>query len=107
MNFGALKSMIESMIQQNKCSDCGASFSDENVDIVGAAGSNMNLEFHCHECGNTTMVKSQLMSFKINNDILQSMDTGHKNNSLDKKKIVDLDEKLKENSSIEDLFGDN
>lgn len=65
MNFKALKWMIESLVKTYKCPECWAEVNDNNVDVVWAAGTTINIDIECPNCGKHSMIKSEVMSLDL------------------------------------------
>ena len=112
MNFLALKNMIEWLVKQHTCPSCNAHIDDANVDIMGAAGSTINLDLQCQECWNHSMIKSEIMSVKLTSEQVSAL--SHRLNATQKNKnaivdeqIIELNKKLKQNQNISDLFDDS
>lgn len=67
MNFKALKGMIDSLVKTYKCPECGNEVDDNNVDVIGAAGTTINIDVECPGCGKHSMIKSEVMSLDLTN----------------------------------------
>lgn len=67
MNFKALKGMIDSLIKTYKCPECGNEVNDNNVDVIWAAGTTINIDVVCPSCGKHSMIKSEVMSLDLTN----------------------------------------
>lgn len=67
MNFKALKWMIDSLVKTYKCPECGNEVNDNNVDVIGAAGTTINIDVECPNCGKHSMIKSEVMSLDLTN----------------------------------------
>ena len=67
MNFKALKWMIDSLVKTYKCPECGNEVNDNNVDVIGAAGTTINIDVECPGCGKHSMIKSEVMSLDLTN----------------------------------------
>lgn len=67
MNFKALKWMIDSLVKTYKCPECGNEVNDNNVDVIGAAGTTINIDVECPSCGKHSMIKSEVMSLDLTN----------------------------------------
>ncbi len=110
MNFLALKTMVEWLVKQHTCPSCGAHISVWNVDIIWAAGSNINLDLTCQECGNHSMIKSEIMSVKMSPDQLKTFWSTLKNIQNKKQitddQIIQLHKDLNNKTNISDLFND-
>ena len=65
MNFKALKWMIDSLVKTYKCPECGNEVNDNNVDVIGAAGTTINIDVECPSCGKHSMIKSEVMSLDL------------------------------------------
>ena len=67
MNYKNLKSMLESLIQSYKCPACNASVEESQVDIIGAAGTTINIDIACPKCKKHSMIKAEIAQVDINN----------------------------------------
>lgn len=137
MNFKALKGMIDSLVKTYKCPECGAEVNDNNVDVIGAAGTTINIDVECPNCGKHSMIKSEVMSLDLTNanitpdklqqiketlwkikggnikaEIVESWAVGNTNrpkaNPIKDNEIIDLNSELKqEELNVEDLLWDD
>jgi len=112
MNYKWLQTMVDSLIENYKC-ECWALVTEEDVDIMWAAGNNVNIDILCPNCGKHSMMKSQLIVIKpeniwaIKNNLLNMKEQiEHKKieNSIKDKEIVDLSKDLKNDIAVSDLF---
>lgn len=122
MNYQMLKSLIDSLIQNFRCPNCQWEVNENNVEIVGAAWSTLNINMHC-ECEKSTFVKAELShinlwnimqmawtnpeEFKANlqdkiESIKQNMQP--KTPPLQDKEILEVRNILKWSQSVEDIF---
>ncbi|MCP4523111.1 MAG: hypothetical protein GY828_02730 [Candidatus Gracilibacteria bacterium] len=133
MNFKALKGMIDSLVKTYKCPECGNEVNENNVDVIGAAGSTINIDVECTNCGKHSMIKSEVLSLDLTNknvsaqkleQIKQALtqingsgnvnvsgaiiqNTDKKTNKIKDKEIVDLNSTLSsETLNVSDLLGD-
>ena len=67
MNFKALKWMIDSLVKTYKCPECGNEVNDNNVDVIWAAGTTINIDVECPQCWKHSMIKSEVMSLDLSN----------------------------------------
>lgn len=65
MNFKALKWMIDSLVKSYKCPECWNDVNDNNVDVIWAAGTTVNIDIECPSCGKHSMIKSEVMSLDL------------------------------------------
>lgn len=134
MNFKALKWMIESLVKTYKCPECAAEVSDNNVDVIGAAGSTINIDVECPNCGKHSMIKSEVVSLDLSKSnitpqqlqalqqrlakvspnvraevIISDEDINQKTvESIKDEEIINLNNQLKsEDLNVSDLFDDN
>ena len=135
MNFKALKWMIDSLVKTYKCPECAAEVDDNNVDVIGAAGTTINIDVECPNCGKHSMIKSEVVSLDLSKsnispeqlvelqkrltkanpniraEIVQSWEQNEINknlNSIKDEEIVELNNQLKsEELNVSDLFDDN
>lgn len=123
MNFQTLKWMLEWLIQTYKCPNCNSAIVDNNIDIVGTAGKNMNLDVECPNCKIHSIVKAEMLpiNFSLNQINISKESLGDLKNNLSKFKnhssnnnnlslkdeeIIALNKELKELKSVSDLFND-
>ncbi|MFK7780568.1 MAG: hypothetical protein QM490_05550 [Candidatus Gracilibacteria bacterium] len=122
MNYQSLKGMIESLIKSYRCPECTSGVTDVNIDIIGAAGSTINIDIECSKCGKHSMVKTEVLSIDLNNKNISLENIQKLKNSLALKdgkilntqkiindtEIVDLNKNLRKNKlNVSDLLGDN
>jgi len=67
MNYKNLKSMLESLIQSYKCPACNASVEESQVDIIGAAGTTINIDIACPKCKKHSMIKAEIAQIDMSN----------------------------------------
>lgn len=65
MNFQTMKWMIENLIKNHKCPVCQSSVKENNIDIIGAAGSTLNIDIECPQCKKHTMVKAEIAHINL------------------------------------------
>ena len=66
MNFGMLKNMVENLVSSYVCPFCSSkSMSEQNIDIVGAAGNTVNIDMHCPSCHKHFMAKTEVIHMEI------------------------------------------
>ena len=125
MNFQTLKWMIDSLVKSYKCPMCHSHVNEGNIDIIGAAGTTVNIDVSCNTCEKHSMIKIEVMGIDLtkntlNKDTLAELKSRFKNISWDvevlsnnpedaikDENIVDLNKNLKsQNLSVEDLFKD-
>ncbi len=125
MNYVALKWMIDSMVESHKCPSCQSEISEEDIDIIGAAGTTINIDVTCPKCGKHSMVKVEVVSMdlqKMNISNEQLREIGKKlwemvwvkwsisktkisKNIIKDEEIVTLSKVLKERKfKVDDLF---
>lgn len=122
MNFKALKWMIDSLVQVYKCPSCESIVWDNNVDIIWAAWTNINIDVECPTCNKHSMIKAEIVSFdlwKINisqenlnnlkDNLVKLKDKKSENNILTDnlikdEEIVNLNKELKDTINVSDLF---
>ncbi len=128
MNFKALKGMIDSLVKTYKCPECSETVNDNNVDVIGAAGTTINIDIECPSCGKHSMIKSEVMSVDLSNmnmsaDKVQQLKSSLEglkwnvkasviwdlpNNGIKDDEIVDLNTDLKKSAlSVDDLLNDS
>ena len=133
MNFQSLKSMIDNLIQTYNCTSCNSSVNESNVEVVGTAGSNVNIEIECPQCEKHTIVRAQVYALdipvtnfspeqidelkekltkngKMTPEVLQTLDQSlwsipENKDAIKDVSIISLNKKLKtKNVSISDMF---
>lgn len=113
MNYIILKSIIEATIINFKCKNCESWISEWNLNILGTAGNNINMEVICPNCKISWVVKAEfwLMNNIRNPDFINNLKAFIGWNKEENKKwlikdedIVSLRNWLNSCSSIEDLF---
>lgn len=60
MNYQVLKAMMENLVKTYKCPFCNSEVSENNVDIVWAAGSTLNIWVNCPKCHKNSIVKAEV-----------------------------------------------
>lgn len=66
MNFGMLKNMVENLVSSYTCPFCSSkTISEQNIDIVWAAGNTVNIDMHCPSCDRHFMAKTELVQMEI------------------------------------------
>lgn len=65
MNYQALKWMLESIVKTYKCPACGAEISENNVDIVWAAWTTVNIDIECAKCQKHSMIKAEMTQINL------------------------------------------
>lgn len=119
MNFQALKWMIESLVQTYKCPNCDSGVSDENVDIIWAAWTNINIDLGCPNCDKHSMIKAEMLSFELwpiniskwnmiwlKNGLSKLKSTKNNKYLIKDSEITALNKKLKELKEVSDLFNE-
>jgi transcription elongation factor Elf1 len=66
MNFGMLKNMVENLVSSYTCPFCSwKNISEQNIDIVGAAGNTVNIDMHCPGCDKHFMAKTEVVQMEL------------------------------------------
>lgn len=121
MNFQALKWMIENLVKTFKCPECSSTVSEQNVEIMWTAWSNINIDIWCPNCEKHSMVRAEVMSvdFKGLNIAKENLDSiknnlmwlqnrishNKKTESIKDEEIVQLNKDLKKQKlNITDLL---
>ncbi len=77
MNFGMLKHMVDNLITAYTCPFCGSkNISEQNIDIMGAAGNTVNIDMECPSCKKHFMAKTEVIHMnasQINTDVLKKL----------------------------------
>lgn len=95
MNYQMLKTLLDSLVTNFKCPNCNEQVTDSNIEIVGAAGSSVNLDIGCVACWKHTFVKAEVSQLNVSNILWM---TGQNIEELKKK----LSQKLYEISNKKD-----
>lgn len=124
MNYNVFKSMLDVLVKTYKCPFCSAEVSEDNIDIVWAAWTTLNIDVSCPSCQKHSIVKAEVAQIDARNisipmwwsleeikaslwNILKKdLDLDIKSeNPIKDKDIVSLNKDLqKEDIKIEDLF---
>lgn len=65
MNFQSLKWMIDTLVKTFKCPECNSEVYDNNVDIMWAAWSTINIDILCENCWKHSMVKTEVLAINL------------------------------------------
>ena len=65
MNFQALKWMIENLVKNHRCPMCQNTISEANIDVIGAAGTTININLECPSCKKHTMIRAEIANFDV------------------------------------------
>jgi len=128
MNYQALKTMIDSVTSNYRCPSCNSNVGEESLDIIGAAGTSVNIDITCPACEKHSMIKAEVMNVDVSNMKIWSEQLGMLQEKLSQMKglvgwnvhiqnapsnrmkdeqIVDLNKNLKQKDlKVEDLFGE-
>ena len=117
MNFQSLKTMIDNLVQTYTCPSCQSEVNDDNVEVVGTAWTNINVEVGCPNCWKHAIVRAQvftldLPTLNISQEQLEwlkwqvwTIDLRNKN-AIKDEQIVEINKTIKKsNCSVEELFG--
>ncbi len=52
--------MIDNLVKNHKCPMCQSDITDENIDIIGAAGTTLNIDVECPRCQKHTMIRAEI-----------------------------------------------
>ena len=105
MNYAALKWMVDSLIKSYKCPSCNNPVSEDNVDIIWAAWTTVNMDIWCTKCKKHSMIKVEvvwidLTEMNIPENKLNEITRGLKMIKWNKSKLEDIDiskeEKIKD-----------
>lgn len=81
MNFGMLKNMVDNLITAYTCPFCGSkNISEQDIDIVGAAGNTVNIDMECPSCKKHFMAKTEVV--QVNSSIMNPETLKKLQNSL-------------------------
>jgi len=117
MNYKALKWMIDNLTKTYNCPECNWEVDEAWVDIIWAAGTTINIDIECPNCGKHSMIKSEVITLDLSNIqniawlqwtlewVIQKNTAVDPKNLIKDKQIVDLNKDLKKtNFLVEDLF---
>lgn len=119
MNYLAFKTMIDNLISTYKCPFCNFSVLEENVDVVWAAGSSVNLAVLCNWCKKSSIIKAEVAHLDLLKEwsefpgwhllanALSDIKKWLKKNNwrkLSNKDLKELQDNLKDTASISSLF---
>lgn len=128
MNYQMFKSIIDSLVKNFKCPECSSWASESNIDIVGIAGTTVNLSVKCSTCGKHTPIKAEMAQVNLGEiagfdkqkiqQLKEQLEAKLKNVggflsihtpqpviTINEKEIIDLKNKLKkENIWVQDFF---
>ncbi len=133
MNYQMLKTLLDSLLANFKCPNCSSGVIENNIEIVWAAGTSINLDIACSTCEKHTFVKAEVSQINLwnivdlkseNMDELkqklhQKLTSLHIKNrdiwetknieaQINEKEILELRELLKnDHTNVEDIFGGN
>ena len=58
--------MVENLVSSYTCPFCnGKNISEQNIDIVGAAGNTVNIDMHCPSCDKHFMAKTEVIQMEL------------------------------------------
>lgn len=61
-----LKNMVENLVSSYTCPFCnGKDISEQNIDIVWAAGNTVNIDMHCPGCDKHFMAKTEVVQMEL------------------------------------------
>lgn len=128
MNYQALKTMIESVTSKYRCPSCNSTVNDSSLDIIGAAGTSINIDITCPKCEKHSMIKAEVMNIDVANmkidpkqiELLQEKLWNMKwvvwgsiemqplpKNGIKDEQIMDLNKNLRKKAlNVADLFGE-
>lgn len=118
MNYKILKNIIENLLWNFSCPTCGSEVSENDLEVIGAAWNSLNINVACPQCSKNIMVKTEVAHidlWKINagnipdeikNKIktLKSELPAPTKNQIKDEQIIDLNNKLKTISWVDELF---
>lgn len=52
--------MMDNLVKNHRCPMCQSSIADENIDIIGAAGTTLNIDVECPKCQKHTMIRAEI-----------------------------------------------
>lgn len=124
MNYNVFKSLVDVLVKTYKCPNCSAEVNENSIDIVGAAGTTINVDISCSSCKQHSIIKAEatqinanMMDFWANPDIetikkslsnlLVNRNRVVNENPIKDADIVSLNKDFKNPElRVEDLFGE-
>lgn len=67
MNYQMLKTLIDSLLSNFRCPNCQWNVQENNIEIVGAAWTSINLDVVCPACEKHTFVKAEVSQINLGN----------------------------------------
>lgn len=67
MNYHMLKILITSLVANFICPECSEGITEQNVEIIGAAGNTINLDVQCDGCQRHTFIKAEVGQIQMSN----------------------------------------
>ena len=118
MNYILLKNIIDNVVQNFICPSCQTPVSEQDLEIVWAAGNTVNVNVKCSACQRNAMIKTEVAHVDIHNiwhmnlpDALKNALQNQKNmenvrkSQVTDEDIIDLNKRLKDMTDLWDLFG--
>lgn len=65
MNYQMLKTLLDSLVKNFKCPNCQSQINENNLEIVGAAWTSINLDVNCPGCQKHTFVKAEVSQINL------------------------------------------
>ena len=65
MIYEALKWTVEQLIEQYECPECRCGISNNDINIIWAAGTSINMEVICPECKLSEFVEAQVFTLDL------------------------------------------
>ncbi len=108
MNYQALKSMLDNVLESFSCPECNTKIKEENIDIIWAAWTNLNLDIVCPKCWRHTMMKSQVLTIDLSSIwFFKNIKKSNKLNAIKDEEVIKLSKELKNRKlKASDLFSE-
>lgn len=66
MNYNIFKTLVDVLIKTYKCPNCHAEINENSIDIVGAAGTTINVDIWCPSCKQHSIIKAEATQVNVN-----------------------------------------
>jgi hypothetical protein len=66
MNYNVFKTLVDVLVKTYKCPNCSAEVNENSIDIVGAAGSTINVDIACPTCKQHSIIKAEATQVNAN-----------------------------------------
>jgi len=107
MIFEALNWTVNQLIEEYECPECKWKITWEDINIIWAAGSAINMDVMCPECETSEYIEAQVLTLDFsqllqNKDKINELSSKIKDISGYKEEITDVDSLLSKEDKIKD-----